>query len=76
MRSMVANSKSKGWCMFATQFIFDTKFKFGTNCQLFNLMDCAEHKLARTEHTFGSEHIVPTFNGVEVKIPHYQCKFK
>ena len=54
--------------------MFGTEFMFGTIHQLF-LMHCTEHKLRaedkmlRAEHTFGAEHIVPKFNGAEVRIP-------
>ena len=63
--------------MFGT-IIFGTQIMFGTSHQLF-LMHCTEHKLLaedkmrRAEHTFGAEHIVPKFNGAEVRIPRVFC---
>ena len=47
--------------------MFGTQIMFDTNHLLF-LMHCTEHKL-RAEHTFDDEHIVPKFNGAEVRIP-------
>ena len=57
-----------GTIIFGTQIMFGTEFMFGTNHQLF-LMHCTEHKL-RAEHKMRrAEHIVPKFNGAEVRIP-------